>query len=294
MDWQANLAKQYGVSNFVVFHYWYEGRLLLEKPIEQLMNHPEIDFPFCFCWANHSWTRAWDGKDHEMLVEQTYGGLDEWERHFAYLVRFFKDRRYRKINNKPVLFIYKASSIPDGDARIAYWNKRAIDEGFSGLYIVEYINTFNRKPSLNCSQAVFEDEPNYVNRFMISPIAKALRVFHKTTKTTDYQSFDRTWKYILGNSRLYGDRAIMNGAFGMWDNSPRKGKNSRILLGASPERLKENLTKLIQRDRCNDSGIIVFNAWNEWGEGAILEPTEQFGFKYLEAIRDSLELSRTS
>ena len=285
---QAELAQQYGISCFVVFHYWYMGRLLLEKPMETLLASTDVDFPFCFCWANHSWTRAWDGKDHEMLVEQKYGEQDEWEAHLQYLLPFFKDKRYRKIGGKPVLFIYKAAGIEQGNERIEYWDRRLQEEGFAGLYIVEYINTFNKKTSLVKSQAVFEDEPNYTARFQISLPEKGLRWLHKKTKTIDKQSFDRLWDLIIKNRRCYAGRKIFSGAFALWDNSPRKGRNSRVVVGATPNKFKDRLTELLSRNRADDSGIVIFNAWNEWGEGAILEATEQYGYSLLEAVRSSL------
>ena len=99
---QTELAKKYGVSGFVYFHYWYEGRKMLEKPCEILLAHPEADIEYCFCWANHSWTRAWDGKEQDVLLKQTYGGEDDWKAHLQYLLPFFKDERYIKRDNKPM------------------------------------------------------------------------------------------------------------------------------------------------------------------------------------------------
>jgi hypothetical protein len=286
---QASLARKYSITNFVMYHYWYEGRHLLEKPAENLLTHGDIDFPYCFCWANHSWTRAWDGKDHEILMKQTYGDKEEWEEHLQYLLPFFRDERYKKIDNKPVFFIYRASSLDRGNERIGYWNKRLREEGFNGIYIVEYISTFNPQPNLRESQAVFEDNPNYVDRFEISLIEKGIRFLRKKTRTTDYQDFDRLWKLILNNKQTYGNRKIVQGAFGMWDNSPRKGKNSRVVRGVTPEKLQKYLTLLLMRKRADESNVVVYNAWNEWGEGATLEPTEQDGYGYLDAVKAALD-----
>lgn len=289
IKWQFELAKAYGITGFVYFHYWYSGRKILEKPCEVLLNSPEIDGRYCFCWANHSWTRAWDAKDHEMLLEQTYGDVTEWESHFQYLLPFFKDSRYIKIDNKPVLFLYKAKQLQDGDKRIAYWEQRLQEEGIPGIYIVEYLNTFNTTPSLECSQAVFEDEPNFTCRFKISFIGKIKRVVCKIMKMTDYQNFDKLWKIILKKRNTYKGKKIFYGCFPCWDNSPRRGKNSRVIRGATPEKFSKYFAKLLDIKRKDSAGIIVVNAWNEWGEGAMLEPTEQYGYKYLEAIKDSLE-----
>lgn len=290
IQWQADLAKKYGVEGFVYYHYWYNGKHLLEKPCEILLDSPEIDITYCFCWANHSWTRAWDGKNHEILVQQTYGDKEEWENHLQYLLPFFKDKRYIRLEGKPVLFIYKANDITNGDERLAYWNSRLKEEKIAqGLYIVEYLSTFNPQPSLNLSSAVYEDEPNFSCRFEISAFNKAKRVICKTLKKTDYQDYDKLWHLILKKKAIYNGKKIVLGGFPCWDNSPRKGKNSRVIRGASPEKFGNYLKQLCKIERQDSTEILLLNAWNEWGEGAILEPTELNGFGYLEALSKYVE-----
>lgn len=137
---------------------------------------------------------------------------------------FFKDERYIKIDNKPVLFIYKAEDIVKGEERIGYWNECLKKEGFSGIYIIEYLSSFNPSPSLSNSAAVFEDEPNFSCRFEISLFNKIKRGICKTLKVTDYQNYDHLWSLILKKSHTYDGRKIVLGGFPRWDNSPRKGK----------------------------------------------------------------------
>ena len=287
LKWQADVAKKYGIEAFVYYHYWYEGRHLLEKPCEILLESPDIDMNYCFCWANHSWTRAWDGKNHEVLVSQTYGNEKEWEEHFQYLKPFFMDRRYIRLDNKPVFFIYKPNDITRGDERINYYNKRLHEEGIAeGLFVVEYISSFNTSPSLSTSQAVYEDEPNFSCRFEISSLNKAKRVICKFLKITDYQDYDKLWKLILRKKNLYGGRKIVLGGFPRWDNSPRKGKNSRVIRNATPEKFRKYISELVKIQRKDSAEILLLNAWNEWGEGAILEPTEIDGYGYLEVIKE--------
>lgn len=287
--WQTELAQEYGVTGFVYFHYWYCGRHLLEKPCEILLESEDIKMDYCFCWANHSWTRAWDGKNHEILVEQKYGDKDEWEAHLQYLLPFFKDKRYIKKEGKPVLFLYNAKSLENANERVEYWNSRLIEEGFEGIFIVEYINTFNTSPSIKSSKAVFEDEPNYTCRFEINVFNKAKRVMCKLLKITDYQNYDNLWKIILKKKATYDGRKIILGGFPCWDNSPRKGKNSRVIKGASPEKFKKYLNKLAHSQRKDSLDIILLNAWNEWGEGAMLEPTEKHKYRYLEAVKSVVQ-----
>ena len=105
--WQAELAKKYGIYGFCYYHYWFNGKMLLEKPMEQMLTNHNIDIPFCICWANAAWTKAWVGEEKKVLIPQTYGGRNEWEEHFFYFLPFFKDRRYIRENNKPVIIIYR-------------------------------------------------------------------------------------------------------------------------------------------------------------------------------------------
>lgn len=291
---QTELAKQYGVSGFVYFHYWYEGRLMLEKPCEILLDAPEADIEYCFCWANHSWTRAWDGKDHQVLLPQTYGGKEDWEAHLKYLLPFFKDERYIKKNNMPMLVIYNSGAIPNVDEMAAYWNAELKKEGFDGIYIVEYISSKNMVPGCSLSQAVYEDEPMYTCRFEINNFEKLRRVIAKKMLTPDYQDYDRLWKLLLNKKRTYNGREIIQGCFTAWDNSPRRGsKGSMIVKGSSPEKFRKYFSKLVRNMERQDVSrdFIIINAWNEWGEGAILEPSVKDGYGYLEAVQYALEQS---
>ena len=294
IKWQADLAQSYGVSGFVYFHYWYEGEHLLEKPCEILLKNPDVDIEYCFCWANHPWTRAWDGKQHNILKEQTYGNVEDWEKHLNYLIPFFKDSRYEKKDNKPVLFIYNASDIKNYDEMISYWSDRLIQNGFSGIYTVEYISTKNPKVYGKFTDAVYEDEPMNCARFEITNIQKLRRLFSKKMKRIDYLDYDNLWKLILAKTKTYGKCQIVQGAFCAWDNSPRRGNSgSTIVTGASPEKFEKYLIKMLEGNRdCVSNDYIIINAWNEWGEGAILEPSEQFGYSYLEAVKHAVELHR--
>ena len=288
---QAVLARKYGLSGFVYFHYWYEGRHMLEKPCEILLQSPDIDIEYCFCWANHSWTRAWDGKEHQVLLGQTYGGKEDWSAHFNYLLPFFKDKRYIKKDNMPVFVLYNPSAIPDVDEMIRYWDNRVREEGFSGLYIVEYISSKNLHPGCKKSQAIYEDEPMYTLRFEISALEKAKRVICKKLQIPEYQNYDRIWKLLLKKKRTYDGRKIVQGCFTAWDNSPRRGrKGPMIVKGSSPKKFKKYFTKLIQNNREDVSDdFLIINAWNEWGEGAILEPTKHEKYGYLEAVKYAID-----
>ncbi len=291
IDHQCKLAKEYGIFGFVYFHYWYEERKLLEKPCEILLENENIDTNYCFCWANHSWTRAWDGKENNVLLEQTYGEKEDWDNHIKYLLPFFKDKRYIKENNKPMFIVYNSSAIPKVNEMVSYWEQILKREGFDGIYIVEYISTKCIEPHIDKSQAIYEDEPLYTLRFETNVLQKLYRIWKKKCHLTEYQDFDNIYKMLLKKRRTYDNRKIIQGCFPAWDNSPRRGKNgSMIVKKSTPEKFEKYLRKLLESTRKDVSkDYLIINAWNEWGEGAILEPSVKDQYKYLEAVSNAIK-----
>lgn len=292
MIWQSLLAKKYGINGFVIYHYWYSGKLMLEKPCELLYANKDIDIEYCFCWANHPWTKAWDGKNHYILQEQTYGGKDEWRKHFEYFEKFFDDARYTKVNNRPVIYIYNASDIPNYEDMVEYWDKLAVERGYFGIFIVQFISSKNTRPLGRRVDAVFEDEPLFSARFEYSWLKKIKRVFAKVSGLPDIMDYDYTWKKIIEKSRTYNGIPIIQGAFCSFDNTPRRGdRGTTVFNGSTPQKFGIYLKRLInttRRDASND--FLVINAWNEWGETAMLEPSDIYEFGYLQAVKDAIDL----
>lgn len=283
---QAILAKKYGLYGFVYYHYWFTGHKLFEKPVEIFRDSENIDFHYCLCWANETWTRTWDGKPGQVLLEQTFGDKKDWENHLQYFLRFFTDKRYILRNNSPMLFVYSARNIPCIDEMVAYWNNRIKEYGFDSIYLVELINTPNPDPSCKFSNAVTEFEPMYTDRYRISPLIKLYRGFCKKLKITEYLNYDYVWKKILSREKTYEGRENILGAYTSWDNTPRKGKSGLIHKGASPEKFERYFRKMLKDKRAGVSKeFCVINAWNEWGEGPVLEPSEQYKYRYLEGLQ---------
>ena len=284
---QARLAQEYGLGGFIYYHYWFNGKLLLEKPVEiYRCAEYEVEFPYCLCWANEQWARTWDGKDGQVLMAQTFGGERDWENHLQYFMRFFTDHRYIKRDNMPMLFIYSASRVQHFDEMMEYWNKKIRNYGFDGIYLVEFISTVNPNAVSMHSHAVTEFEPMYTNRFGISEFKKAYRLICKKLKTTEYLNYDKIWKALLHRNRTYGGREIIQSCFTQWDNTPRKKKAGTVLFGSSPEKFEQYFSRLACQVRQDASSeYMIINAWNEWGEGPVLEPSVQNGFKYLQAVK---------
>ena len=139
LEAQADLAKKYGIEGFCFYHYWFTGHLLLEKPLHNMLDAKKPDMPFCLCWANENWTRTWDGMDKQVLMEQHYSAKDD-KKHIDYLMPFFKDERYIKIDNKPVFLMYRTELHPDIQAAAKLWREEAKKNGFDDLYLIRVEN----------------------------------------------------------------------------------------------------------------------------------------------------------
>lgn len=306
MNKQAELAKKYGLYGFCYYHYWFSGgRKLLEKPLEMMLKDKTIDFPYCICWANENWTRRWDGGNNEVIVEQDYGNAEDIINHIDYLVQFFKDDRYIKEDGRPLLLIYKPELITNCGRYIRKLKNECIKHGYDvkigfqfpdaiifGDYqkycdfYVEFEPTFVQKLNIKNARTIFQ---NVFHDFYMSSYFEVFRNRIRRKKGTEMLQkldYDQAWMKIL-NHKVTSNKAVA-GAFVDWDNTPRKS-NGIVYIGATPDKFGYYFSKLIQKiNREYDNSYVFVNAWNEWGEGAYLEPDENNGYEYLEAIQKAL------
>lgn len=293
--WQADLAKKYGVYGFCIYHYWFEGVQMMEKPMEIILENKDIDINFCFSWANHTWTKAPGRKEEKILIKQSYGDEEDWNNHYTYLNRFFSDSRYIKINNMPVLVIYDAINIECWDEMKEIWDKRAKEDGWDGIF---YISTLKAERDLQASKsggynAQFEYQPTYgvrrINKldygfwYHFKYNVLNLRVYNHITKF----SYDYVWKNIINRSGPYEIKTYL-GAFNDWDTSARWGHKGNVMPKATPIKFKKYLDKQIKRSMELDNEFLFITAWNEWSEGAYLEPDNDYQYSYLETIKSVL------
>ncbi len=310
---QAKTAKDYGIFGFCYYHYWFkDGKKLLEKPAEQMLQNKKIDIPFCFCWANENWTKKWDGSEQEIIVKQDYGHKKEWEEHFQYLLQFMKDERYITVHGKPLLIIYKPEQIIDIYEMMRFFKKRAVQEGFPGLCLMfqfpSYYADMYYRPDIFDFRIAFEPVYSRYRKAHGAPgTAKKVKLIRtlfgekpitcyrkkkerelKNTKVIvsklKHFSYTEAWNQILTNQWT---KELLPGAFVDWDNTPRN-KNGLVYDGFSVSGFKENFAKLVVRARNENKPMIFINAWNEWAEGAFLEPDEKYGYGKLEAIKEAL------
>lgn len=299
IKWQMNLAKKYGVDGFAIYQYYSCGSKLLNVPTEIIRDDSSLDLPFFLFWANESWKKAWFGQDNTVVWEQRYGTEKDWKEQFEYCLQFFKDERYIKIDRKPVYAIYNPWALPDGDAFVTLWNELAQKEGFPGIFFVKNIGSHDRN-TLGKFNARITREPNFtfahdeglLEKFFRCGTTRIIELLNRKVLIKKgkgivllKRSYDSMWNKIL--SRRNQDEHTILGCFSDWDNSPRKSYNSLIMQGASPEKFKKYFSKLLIKAKQIRSPMIVINAWNEWAEGAYLEPDEKNEYRYLEAIRDA-------
>lgn len=325
--WQIELAKCYGLYGFCFYHYWFkDGKKLLEKPIEQYLEDKSLDFPFCLSWANEPWSRRWDGSEHKVLMPQEYGEENDWEKHFNYLLPFFKDERYIKIDQKPILIIYKPEIIPCLNEMIDFWQNMARESGLDGIYFGYQFPEFHLLDNKDDSrfQMAIEFEPIFTmargakgksNKDKMMDAFKLLKgglhgrqAFQNRIRRMANSIIDKsvlkkvsfrfearaqfTYDELVSKSitqRPLSDKSVA-GVFTDWDNTPRRGKSATLFVGSTPNKFKKYLSAQIKRSaKLYAKDMIFINAWNEWAEGAYLEPDKKNGYAYLEAVKEALE-----
>ncbi len=298
--WQAEIAKKYGVYGFCHYHYWFENKQLMQQPTELMLNNATVDIPFCLCWANHDWSRAWANKSREVLLKQTYGDCHEWERHFYYLLPFFKDNRYIKINEKPLFVIYMPQNIPCLKDMIDLWQKLASENGLNGISFayqdLEYNHIKNKTSDI--FDFGIEYQPNIAKKEeMVTLKYKVIRGLNKLAdkftflqckQTSMCLNYDKIWNRIINKIPI--DDKMIPGAFVDWDNTPRHKNRGSLFLGVTPEKFKYYLSKQIKHAKeVYKNDMLFMFAWNEWGESGYLEPDKKNGYKMLEAVKEALE-----
>ena len=297
MEWQMALAKKVGIYGFCFYHYWFNGRLVLEKPAEMLLHNKQIDFHYCFSWANEPWTKTWHGAggEKEILIAQTYGGKEEWKKHYDYFRQFFADKRYIKKENCPVLLIYRLRNIPRFNDMIFYWNECAKKDGFSGVFIISMNVCHENISKSRWVNASVDFEPNKTKSEIIymptqlSPKSKWTFLWNRfAVKIISYRKL---------NNKMIGtphEKNHFRTVFVNFDSSPRRKERAVIAVGSTPKRFGKYLRKSIQRSKKEGNEFLFINAWNEWGEGNYLEPDVKYKYAYLKQVKQAVikELKR--
>lgn len=300
---QAQLARAYGVGAFCYYHYWFAGRRLLGRPLDEVLASGKPDFPFCLCWANEPWSRHWDGGHGEILVAQHYS-IEDDRRHIEWLLHVFEDPRYVRLQGRPLLLVYRASQWPEPRRTAELWREAARRRGFPDLVLcrVESFIDESGDPAALGFDAAVEFQPD--RRLLRDGRSTAHKLFN----------WRRLWNRATGrNVRYYYEyRELVAWALAKpavdyrrfpcvapsWDNTARRGRLATVIHGSTPELYEQWLAEVLGReiDRAARAGgarasesLVFINAWNEWAEGCYLEPDQRFGRGYLEATRRAVQ-----
>jgi hypothetical protein len=346
------ILKDNNIENLCYYHYWFCGQKVMNTPAEQLRDS-KTGVKYCFSWANETWSSRWDGLEHKILIKQDYGDIEDWKIHINYLLTFFNDDKYIKIDNKPLFFIYRPTNIPKEifEPMIDFFNMFLIENGFDGLNVILTYNNIGNNIHSCEEKAYISDKiygimdfnPNYTNSKHFSKYQEndETYIFKKKSNgkfiydeeqylaynpdiqiainkgdiVNGKQHYDSTSKEEI-QTRLFKSnladivkcyniieqeprkhRNQLTSVFMDWNNTPRRditkqGMKPTVFLNASPQLFKQHLINLIRKiirdpnDTCN---YIIINAWNEWNEQTVLEPSDINGYSYIEAVKTAFE-----
>lgn len=285
MEEQSQLAKEYGVFGFCFYYYFFKGKTQLEYPIKNFCQNIHNNFPFCLCWANENWTRKWDGKSAEILLEQTY------EPHYMKLFiekvsRYMVMDNYIRIKKRPMLIIYNAQSIVDLVSTIEHWRKYCRDNGIGDIFLVcaQTFGLENHIDIIKLFDACVEFPPHAIHL--------KNRIDYSTLTNTNFQGKVYHIKDYIDTIEDKSAYPLFRCAFPSWDNTSRVMQNAKIFSDACPDTFRIWLDKIVQftiKEHLPESRFFFINAWNEWGEGAHLEPDRKYGYAFLDILRNSLK-----
>lgn len=279
---QVSLAKQHGIYGFCFYYYWFSGKRLMEKPLDLFLDS-DIDFPFCLCWANENWTRAWNGQKKDILIKQEYSDKD-YNEFIKNIKKYITDKRYIKIDNKPLIMIYNPTEIPNFEKLVSEWRRYAKEEGIGEIYIAsKYDLANNENKYTEYVDAEFDFPPQGIG--------------HKETIVTGLDSpkiFN--YKQIVDEiEHLYRNHYPLKPFYYSctmgWDNSARRKENYTVYYNYSLESYYKWLRIIIEetRRRNNEENRFMFvNAWNEWAEGTYLEPDEKYGYANINTLSKAI------
>lgn len=302
---QIELALKNGVHGFGIYHYWFSSdKHILDTPSEIILNNPDLNIPFLLAWDNSSWIRSWsavsgnawspkfdkqssfgNNQDDGVMIKLDYGERQDWKKHYDYLKRYFHDQRYIKIGNKPIFIIFNCEKIvPE---MCGYLNELATKDGFDGIFFID-----RKRANLTSKlEHEFLYEPLESGWLKLNKYERRVQkakdiLFHNGLSVYDY---DKVWKTIIANAEQNKNPNEFYGGFVKYDDSPRRGSHGRMIDKSSPEKFKKYLSKLLEISARQGKEYVFLTAWNEWGEGAYLEPDTEDGFNYLSALKECVD-----
>ncbi len=275
---QIAVAKEFGIGAFCYHYYWFSGKRLLNAPLDDMLADPESDMPFCLSWANENWTRAWDASAHKILIAQKYNSDDDLE-FIKSVVPFMKDRRYLRLDDKPILMVYRPQHLPNAKKSAEVWRKHCKAVGIGEIQIFCCFTHGNWEYQKFGFDGGVEFPPHN---------AKVHNVQKKLPKHENYSGYAFEFKDLAKQylAHDYLEKNGFRGVYPSWDNTARKGNLATITLNGTPSNYEFWLSQALKKTAIEypaKERLIFINAWNEWAEGCHLEPDRKYGRAFLEA-----------
>lgn len=282
---QIDLAKRSGVSAFCFHYYWFAGKAVMEGPIRSILQNPDIDFPFMINWANENWTRRWDGLDKEVLLRQDHSPEDDYA-FIEHVSGLLNDPRYLRIDGNPVLMVYQPTALPSATETAERFRNWFRSKGFGELHLTLGLGSNWVDPESIGFDSAVHYPPNGV---VLREISKSIDLLDRAKFKGRVHSYQELADVSLQNfdrDRFKSFPCVVPG----WDNTARKQANASIYHGSSPERFQSWVREaairvLSSQGRKPEERLLFINAWNEWAEGAYLEPDLAHGSAYLNALQ---------
>jgi hypothetical protein len=290
---QTTLAKAYGIGGFCFYHYWFNGKRLLEHPFNETLGSGKPDFPFCLCWANENWTRRWDGEEREVLMAQDHSYEDDLE-HINSLIPAFRDDRYIRVDGKPLFLVYKTNLLPDPKKTAKIWREAVRKAGIGEIYLVRIENHYqgyDPSPQEIGFDAAAEFAPHW--GYFGEKVSEGVDISGEFRDSNPLiYDYDNIMLGMLGRPKP--EYKLFRGVFPSWDNSARRRNEPVMFINSTPEKYAFWLSQIARYTLQNfqgDERLVFINAWNEWGEGCHLEPDQKHGLRYLEATRLAIRIA---
>jgi lipopolysaccharide biosynthesis protein len=283
MNEQARMAQQYGIHGFCYYYYWFGGKRLLEMPIERMLRVGQPNIPYCLCWANENWTRRWDGREHEILISQSHSDDDD-ARVIRDIIRYFRSANYIRVNGRPLLLVYRATLFPDFRRTASIWRDVCGKEGIRDIYLAlvesfDLVGADVPPDRYGCDASV--EFPPQGMADLRPPSGRILNA--------NFRGFVADYRDLVAR---YASRPVpkykrFRGVMPGWDNTPRRQDDGICFENATPGAFQAWLENAIEQTKAqfnSDERLLFVNAWNEWAEGAHLEPDRRFGDAFLQAV----------
>lgn len=273
---QVKLAKQYGIDGFCYYYYWFSGRRILHRPLDEMLADKEHDMPFCLCWANENWSRRWDAAEHEVLLAQKYLPEDNLE-FIKSLEPYLRDPRYIRKDGKPLILVYRPQHLPAPLEVARVWREYCVEVGIGQIHICAALTHGNKDYLQFGFDSGVEFPPHNLSAIWIN---------HKIPFHQDFSGYICQYEDLarLYMSREY-DGSVYRTVFPSWDNTARRSHRALIILNGTPVNYEYWLSCTIDRAKSDPlaNDFVFINAWNEWAEGCHLEPDYRWGRRFLES-----------